>query len=187
MTQPKRIGPSIPAASRRARGVGACAVLALALLAGGGSGCAARPATPAEAGGDLRYAAVLVAGDASLPVFDNAAESVAKRLVAGGAVAPDRLRRLSASPAAVTRTGGRPASLPNVLDAVAALRPGPGGGCFVFATSHGEEGRGLFLAATGQVLGPTALDRALAEGCGEAPTVVVVSACFSGGFAAPPM
>ncbi len=114
---------------------------------------------------------MLAAGDASLPVFDNAVQSVAKRLVAGGAVAPQGIRRLSASSAAAARDGVRSASPDHVLDGVAALRPGAGGGCFVFAASHWEEGRGLTLAATGQVLGLRALDRALTEGCGDAPTV----------------
>ena len=36
-------------------------------------------------------------------------------------------------------------------------------------------------------LDPVRLDRALAQGCGEAPTVVVLSGCYSGIFARPPM
>jgi hypothetical protein len=87
----------------------------------------------------------------------------------------------------VARSGVRSASLSHVLDAVAAMRPGPGQGCLVFATSHGVPRRGLYLAARDEVLSPADLDRALARGCGDAPSVVVISACFSGSFAQPPM
>jgi len=36
-------------------------------------------------------------------------------------------------------------------------------------------------------LDPAALDRALALGCGNAPTVVIMSGCFSGIYAQPPV
>jgi len=132
------------------------------------------------------YKAVLVAGDASLPVFDNAVASVAARLRERG-VAKDDIQLLSAAPGVVAREGARPASLDGVLDAISTMAPGAGQGCFVFATSHGAPGAGLVLAATHEVLDPAALDAALAEGCGTAPTVVVISACFSGLYARAPM
>ncbi len=121
---------------------------------------------------------VLVAGDDSLPVFDNAAGALQARL---HAVSAD-VQRLSASAA-----GAHAASLQNVLAAVAAMRPQAGQGCFVFATSHGGEHEGLYLSDTDDFLTPRALDAALVRGCGDAPTVVVVSACFSGSFARAPM
>ncbi len=134
------------------------------------------------------WKAVLVAGDGSIPVFDDAVAGVAARLQERDGVAPGDIQRLSATPAIVARGRARPASLNNVLDAVATMRPAAGQGCFVFATSHGARGYGLVLAAGGlQALTPAALDRALARGCGDAPTVVVVSSCFSGIFARPPM
>ncbi len=134
------------------------------------------------------WKAVLVAGDDSLPVFDDAVAGVAARLQERDGVAPEDIQRLSAAPAIVARGGARPASLDNVLDAVASMRPAAGQGCFVFATSHGARGYGLVLTADGrEALTPAALDRALARGCGDAPTVVVVSSCFSGIFDRPPM
>jgi hypothetical protein len=48
-------------------------------------------------------------------------------------------------------------------------------------TSHGDQ-RGFFLRPGRQMLSPSALDDALSQGCGERPTVVVVSACHSGTF-----
>lgn len=133
------------------------------------------------------YKAVLIAGDGSLPVFDNAADGVAARLhEQGGLVAAD-MQRLSAAPTVVAQEGVRSASLDHTLGAIAAMKPVAGQGCFVFATSHGAEYRGLSLGATGEVLSPSALDGALARGCGNAPTVVVVSGCFTGNFAQAPM
>ncbi len=184
------------------------------------SACAAAPGRStvpprhAAAPAKMRYKAVLVAGDGRLPVFDNAVDGVAARLRERGGVAPGGLQRLSAAPAVVARRGVRSASLDHVLDAIRAMRPGAGEGCFVLATSHraprpgrargaaaallperrhvargrpGAPGRGLALGEAGELLDPTALDRALASGCGDAPTVVIVSGCFSGNFAQAPM
>jgi hypothetical protein len=136
----------------------------------------------------IRYKVVLVAGDSSLPVFDNAVDGVAARLRERDGVAQGDFQRLSAATGVVAQEGVRSASLDHVLAAVKRMGPGPGQGCFVFATSHGAAHRGLLLTAMGsEVLSPEALDRALAQGCGNAPTVVVVSGCFTGAFAQPPM
>ena len=145
---------------------------ACALLGG-----AAAPA----ASGMVPYKAVLIAGDGSLPVFDNAMDGVAADLRRAGAAAD--IVRLSGTGA------GRalPATLGNVVEAIAAMRPAAGQGCLVFATSHGVHGGGFYLSAEEEVLTPAMLDRALQAGCGSAPTVVVVSSCFSGSFAQAPM
>ena len=126
---------------------------------------------------------VLIAGDGSLAVFDNATGAVGRR-VAGGPLAGREgdTARLSA----VLR-GAAPATLDRVLGAVAGMRPGPGQGCLVFATSHGVRHEGLYLSLRDEVLTPRALDRALLRGCGSAPTAVVISSCFSGSFVQPPM
>lgn len=147
------------------------------------------PAPPhdAAAAAPMRYKAVLVAGDGSLPVFDNAVDGVAARLRERGVVASGALQRLSAAPAVIARNGARPASLDYVLDAIRSMKPAAGEGCFVFATSHGAPIRGLALSWSGEMLSPAALDRALAAGCGSAPTVVIVSGCFSGNFTGAPM
>ena len=75
-----------------------------------------------------------------------------------------------------------PASAERVLAQIAALRPGPGEGCLVFVTSHGQRGEGIWLAYSGEFLRPAELARALSAGCARAPTVVIVSGCFTGGF-----
>jgi hypothetical protein len=134
----------------------------------------------------LRYKAVLVAGDSSAAAFDHATEAMRERLVAAGIAAGD-IQRLSADRAIVGREGVRTAGLDNVLSAIEQLRPTAGQGCFVFATSHGAYRDGLVLMPSRSFLTPAALDKALRKGCGDAPTVVIVSSCFSGAFTTPPM
>jgi hypothetical protein len=77
--------------------------------------------------------------------------------------------------------------LRQVLDRIVSLRSRPGDGCFVFITSHGGRGLGIYLSREDEMLRPAALARALAQGCGDVPTVVVVSGCYSGSFARGPM
>lgn len=153
----------------------------LALLA---AVCAAGPDPTLAA--ELRYKAVLVAGDGSLPVFDNATRAMRERL-AGDQVAPSDIRLLSADLNVVARGGGNVAKLGRVVGAIAGLSAGPDHGCFVYATSHGTFERGLALSASRSYLTPAALDGALSRGCGNAPTVVIVSGCYTGDFASAPM
>jgi hypothetical protein len=53
-------------------------------------------------------------------------------------------------------------------------------GCFLYFTSHGNT-RGITWGNEGQ-LSPARMGQLVDEWCGERPTVVVVSACFSGVF-----
>jgi hypothetical protein len=135
-----------------------------------------------EALSGLHYKAVLIAGDQSATAFDHATAAMRDRLLGRGVAAAD-IQRLSASPGADARLS----TLPNVLAAIEHMHPAAGEGCLVFATSHGAWQDGLVLAASENFLTPAALDRALSRGCGGAPTVVIISGCFSGDFAKPPM
>ncbi len=129
---------------------------------------------------------VLIAGDPGAPAFDHATAAIRERLLARG-VAPADVQMLSAIPSAAAREGGRLSRLDAVLSAIAQMHPSRGQGCLVFATSHGSYHEGLVMAPSEDYLTPAALDRALVAGCGEAPTVVVISGCFSGTFAQKPL
>jgi len=131
------------------------------------------------------WQAVLVAGDTAQPVFDNASRAVAAWLVEHGVAEAD-IHRLAASAGRRDRAV-EPATLRRVLGRIAALRSGPGDGCFIFITSHGGRGLGIYLSREDEMLSPKALARALAQGCAGVPTVVVVSGCYSGSFAQLPM
>jgi hypothetical protein len=127
------------------------------------------------------WQAVLAAGDDAEPVFDDATQALDRRLVADGVPAAN-IHRLSASPAQL-RDGVEPATVPVLLRRIAVLRPRPGERCLIFLTSHGERGAGLWLARSDTALRPEQLARALSQGCAAAPTVVIVSGCYTGAFA----
>ena len=131
------------------------------------------------------WQAVLVAGDRAQPVFDNGVTALYNRLVAVG-VPAGNIHRLSANGGS-HHPGLEPATASRLLQRIASLRPGPGERCLVYITSHGQRGRGVWLAAGGEFLRPGELAQALSAGCGRVPTVVVVSSCYSGIFAGAPI
>jgi hypothetical protein len=120
-----------------------------------------------------RWHTVLVAGDNSSPAFDNGIDTLRERFAAMG------VRDITAYSSTPARAGpNRLATASNVVNAV---RTAGGEACLVYMTSHGDES-GFYLSADRRLLSPATLDRALSEGCGSVPTVVVVSACHSGTF-----
>ncbi len=146
----------------------------------------ARPAEPNPPGAGSPYKAVLIAGDTGIPVFDNAVVTMQRRLRAAGVPDAD-IQRFSTTPRIIaSRRAGR-ATQVSVTRAIGRMSPAPGQACLVFATSHGSQGRGLALTTLEEVLTPAALDAALTAGCGDAPTVAIVSGCFTGDFAGPAM
>jgi hypothetical protein len=132
------------------------------------------------------WVAVLVAGDGSLPVFDNAVDRMDALLRRSGTPESD-IHRLSAARSVLAQPGVQVATRAHVLDAVANLHPAYGQACFVFITSHGAHGPGVYLSPWTEFVPPDQLDVALQAGCGDAPTVAVVSACYTGDFAQAPM
>jgi hypothetical protein len=120
-----------------------------------------------------RWRAVLIAGDNSSPAFDNGIDTLHDRLTTMGVRA---ITAYSASP-------GR-GQLSTMSNIEGGLRAGGDDACFVYMTSHGDQS-GFFLRPGRQMLSPSRLDAALSQGCGERPTVVVVSACHSGTFITP--
>lgn len=150
------------------------------------AGCAqpVAPVAAAETAPSPRWHAVLVAGDPSLEVWDRAVDQMGARLRGGGRVAT--IRTFSARRERVA-AGAEPALRAPVLDAIARLRPAAGEACLIFLTMHGAPQRGLALAIEGSFINPANLDAALSQGCGQAPTFVIASGCFSGNFAQAPM
>ncbi len=126
---------------------------------------------------------MLAAGDDEEPVFDNAVRPVARFLTQHGVAAAD-IHRLSAAP------GGpetEPATVAELTRRIAHLPVEPGDRCLVFVTSHGAQGKGIYLAYHDEMLRPSALAAALSGTCASVPTVVIVSGCYSGSFAAAPV
>lgn len=120
---------------------------------------------------------VLVAGDDSASVFDNAVDALTEQLARRPGV---DVRRLTSDSA--LESGDRSLATAQTIDA--ALSGTEAQGCFVFMTSHGIVD-GLLLREdfdNGKILSPGRLDRILDKQCGQRPTVVVASACHSGVF-----
>jgi hypothetical protein len=155
-----------------------CAIALLALASPGARAAARAPAA-------APWQAVLVAGDNAQPVFDNAVAAVARWLTESGVPAAN-IHRLSAAPRA-NEPAIEPASARRVLQRIAGLGARPGERCFVFITSHGQRGEGVFLAYQSEFLTPSELAAALALGCAGVPTVAIVSSCYSGAFSGAPM
>jgi hypothetical protein len=134
-------------------------------------------APDASAAAPKSWRVVLVAGDDSAPVFDNAVDRLSELLADRPGV---ELRRLTSD--LMLQGQGRKVATAKAIDA--ALKGNAAQGCLVFMTSHGSE-EGLLLRQdydNRKVLSPGRLDRMLDKHCGDRPTVVVVSACHSGIF-----
>ena len=156
-------------------------LIALTLL----SGCASVEQQGGPPAITPPYRAVLVAGDGSLPVWDNAVEAMQE--IMAPSLARGQTRRFSAAQPVIDQGKAQLATREAVVSAISALRPAPGEGCLVYVTAHGTHRQGIFLAASRQHLTPAILNRALDSGCGDAPTIVLVSGCYSGIFTEAPM
>ena len=164
---------------------------AAALLGLGLAGTAAAIAVPAAAAAapaePARPHVLLVAVGDEQPVFDRFVADLARRFhafdVAGLATASSS-----------GRVGRRLDSPQDLYAAIRRLRGARSGrGCLIYLTGHGTpEGLAMPLAAAATPardhryasLAPRELEAALRDGCGDAPTVVVASACYSGVYLA---
>ena len=124
---------------------------------------------------------VLAAGDDAQPVFDDATRALEKHLLAAN-VPPANIHRLTASTDEL-HDGVESATAENLLRRIATLPARQTDRCFIYLTSHGQHNAGLWLASSQRALHPEELSQALSQGCAAVPTVVVVSSCYSGGFA----
>jgi hypothetical protein len=129
------------------------------------------------------WAAVVVAGDwhahdgASSEVFDNARHDVAQALRSAGFQAQN-LREFSVRP---QRYRPRPdqTDIDRVYEALSTLSAQAQDGCLVYFTSHGGPD-GVVVA--NDLMAPGTLGAMLDQACGRRPTIVILSACFSGVF-----
>jgi hypothetical protein len=138
---------------------------------------------PAEPPGPIQkvqWRALVAAGDDSIAVFDNAVDQMTEILSARGVT---RIDRFTSDPM-LARQDRMIATTDSMAVALAAKSLAVGQGCFVFLTSHGSR-NGLLLRDDldhDRSLDPSAFGRMLDQGCGSAPTVAIVSGCFSGIF-----
>lgn len=135
---------------------------------------AARP-TPSTS---VRWKGVLMTGDDSIVAFDNARHALRNAWIKRGLAAKD-IRELSMAKPEQTR-GVLASNATNLASALKSLQVRDGDGCVIHLTSHGAPA-GFYLR--GDVfLTPAHLDHLLDKYCGKRPTIVFVSACYSGVF-----
>jgi Peptidase C13 family len=131
------------------------------------------------------WAAVVVSGDFHsahtnnpTETFDNARRDVAAELVRKGFSA-DNVLQFSVRPDRYPDTKPGKADLQPIYQGLRDLTLRAKAGCLIYFTSHGAP-QGVVV--DGQILPPRIMDVMLGETCGDRPTVVIISACFSGVF-----
>jgi hypothetical protein len=134
------------------------------------------------------WAAVVVAGDwhassgGPTEAFDNARRDVAAQLPALG-FSPANIRQFSTRPERYPDTRPIRADLTPIYETLAGLAQTAPGGCLVYYTSHGgPPGVVLDLEGRQMVVPPDVLASLIDTACPNRPSVVVISACFSGVF-----
>ena len=130
-------------------------------------------------------AAVVVAGDwrghagEPVEVFDNARRDVTANLVHRMGFSRLNVRQFSTRPELYPDAMALLAELDTITGALNELTRQATGGCFVFFTSHGNN-YGLML--NDRLLTTRAVAELVDNSCGVRPTVVIISACYSGIF-----
>ena len=145
-------------------------------------------AGPAQAASPFRdWAAVVIAGDwhahsgGPSEAFDNARRDVAHALEQAG-FDPANLRQFSVRPKRYKDTHPDKSDPKAIYDSLVDLTGKATGGCLIYFSSHGSPD-GVVIDQ--RILPPGMLAAILDATCGTRPTVVIVSACFSGVFVPP--
>ena len=130
------------------------------------------------------WAVVVVAGDwhahsgGPSEAFDNARHDVSQALEHAG-FQQANLRQFSVRPERYKDVGLAKSDPMTIFNSLVDLTGRATGGCLVYFSSHGApEG----VVVDQQILPPPVLAGMLDRTCGARPTVVVISACFSGVF-----
>ena len=127
------------------------------------------------------WAVVVVAADwrssqgAPIEAFEHARRDLSAAFAEAG-FAPDNITDLSLRPG----PDGRATPASAVLDAIGRQTAAATGGCLLYFTSHGSPA-GIVFGGEGMIA-PQVMDQLVDRWCGARPTVVVVSACYSGVF-----
>jgi hypothetical protein len=131
------------------------------------------------------WAAIVVAGDyraahedVTTEAFDNARRDVSLALERKG-FAHANLRQFSVRPERYGDTKPLKSDLRPIYETLRDLAAHAPGGCLVYFTSHGAP-QGVVLGDN--LLPPGLMDEFIGEACGKRPTVVIISACYSGVF-----
>lgn len=130
--------------------------------------------------------AIMVSGDNSIDNFDNSRTELGRLFAQRGLLVQNQHHLSSLFPDSVNSDNSI-ASLTGLTRNLTQLNINPKqDACLFYVSSHGKRDDGVYLKrAYGQGITPEQLNTALNWTCGNAPTVVMVSACYSGQFIAP--
>ena len=140
--------------------------------------------SPAFAAGFGDWAAIVVAGDwhahsgAPSEVFDNARRDIASDLVGLG-FSPANIVQFSVRPARYPDASPRSSDPGTIATTLWDLSNRTSTGCLAYFTSHGSPD-GIVIGDG--LLSPDRMKLMIANACGDRPTIVIVSACYSGVF-----
>ena len=141
-------------------------------------------ALPAHANGYATWAAIVVAGDwhahsgAPSEVFDNARRDIAADLMKIG-FDPANIEQFSVNPDKYPDAHVQHSDSQTIANALWDLSNRTNGGCLAYFTSHGSPDG---VVMDDKIFSPDSMQQILSNACGDRPTVVIVSACFSGVF-----
>ena len=139
------------------------------------------PVAPQSAAGvasNLTWKATLITGDDSIEAFDNARKTLKSEFLQMGVTA-NNIKELSVD-RHERRRGSLPSTAGNLAGALRDLSVGDQDACLIHMTSHGSTA-GFYIRNSAPIT-PQLLNTILDRACGDRPTVVLVSACFSGIF-----
>jgi hypothetical protein len=141
-------------------------------------------ASPVRAATFSDWVAVVVAGDnhahsgAPSEVFDNGRRDLTAAFVKLG-IPADNIRQFSVQPEKYPKENLQ-ASVPQTIgDELYKLTQKAAGGCLIYFTSHGAP-TGILVGQG--ILSPQVLGKIINDTCDKRPSVIVLSACYSGVF-----
>jgi hypothetical protein len=111
-------------------------------------------------------------------VFDNARRDITADLVSIG-FAPNNVMQFSVRPERYPSQAPRHSDAQTIATSLWDLSNRTSAGCLAYFTSHGNTD-GISLGD--DILSPKKMNQLVTNACGDQPTVIVVSACFSGVF-----
>lgn len=139
---------------------------------------------PANAGAYSDWAAIVVAGDwhahdgSPSEAFDNARRDVTAGLEHIG-FSPVNIVQFSVRPQRYPKAAPEPSNAQDIGNALWDLSNWTSAGCLIYFSSHGSPD-GVVLGEN--LLSPEKLSELIDNSCSDRPTVVFISACFSGVF-----
>lgn len=145
---------------------------------------AATPVAAAAASPFAGWAAVVVAGDfhahsgAPTEAFDNARRDVTHALVTAG-FDPAHIQQFSVRPQNYPAENLLPSDPGLINNSLTQLAGQAQDGCLVYFSSHGSPDG---IVVGDRLFSPAGLSQMVDRACGGRPTVVILSACFSGVF-----